>query len=241
MTKIKNIAGIWDKESESYSFKKNLQPDYLSNYYHIENCLGNLKGMKILEVGSGTGQVSAYLASKGASIHLVDISKKSLDFSKKYFKSLKLPVSLYNQDAFDMKFTSKSFDFVWNGGVIEHFNDEEKIIMIGKMWKLVKPGGKLLITTPNSLDIPFMFAKKILELRKKWTFGFENNISIKKMVNLAKIAGVSNIDIYAYNPVVGFWFFPYGREITNILKLNTLKNHIKRTPLGHVIIMCARK
>jgi len=75
-----------------------------------------------------------------------------------------LPVKLHNKSAFTMKFPSESFDYVWNGGVIEHFNDKEKILMIRKMWNLVKPGGKLLISFPNAHDFPFILAKKILEL-----------------------------------------------------------------------------
>ena len=163
MTKILNLIKTWDKESESYLFEKKMQVDYLANYYHLENCLGNLNKKTILEVGSGSGQTSAYLATHGGIIHLVDISSKSLNFSKKYFDSLKLPVNIYNQNAFNMKFPNKSFDYVWNGGVLEHYNDAEKVELIKKMWKLVKPGGKILITTPNLYDIPFIVAKKILE------------------------------------------------------------------------------
>jgi len=238
---IKNITGIWNKEAKNYRFDNMSQVDYLVNSQHLVDCLGPLKGKRILEVGSGSGQLSAYLASKGGIIHLVDISKKALKFSKKYFASKGLPVKLYNQDAFAMKFPSESFDCVWNGGVIEHFNDKEKILMIRKMWNLVKPGGKLLITVPNAHDIPFILAKKILEFRKKWSFGFEDDLTIKRVKNLAKEAGIKKFSIYAYNPIVGFWFFPYGREASNTLGLNTFGWHKLRTPFGHIIIFCANK
>lgn len=61
------------------------------------------------------------------------------------------------------------------------------------------------------------------------------------MKKLAKFANIKTFSIYAYNPVVGFWFFPYGREIMDFLGLNTLKAHKSRTPFGHVIILCAKK
>jgi 2-polyprenyl-3-methyl-5-hydroxy-6-metoxy-1,4-benzoquinol methylase len=235
------LAKIWNRESESYKFSNDKQPDYLADYYHIEYCLGDIKNKKILEVGSGSGQTSAYLASKGAIVHLVDISKKALEFSERYFKSRKLPVKLYLQDAFDMKFPDESFDYVWNGGVIEHFTDDEKIILIKKMWELVKPGGKLYISVPNANDVPFMIAKKILQIRSKWAFGDEDDLTINRMKKLAVKVGVNKFSIYAYNPIVGFWFFPYGREMTNFLKLNAAKHHQERTPFGHVIVLCAQK
>lgn len=241
MINIARLARTWNKEARGYRFESDSEVDYLANFYHLVHCLGNPKGRKILEVGSGTGQGSAYLASRGGVIYLLDISKKSLEFSRKYFAYKKLPVRLYQQNAFSMKFPAESFDYVWNGGVIEHFNDKEKILMLKKMWKLVKPGGKLLVTVPNAHDIPFMVAKKILEIRKKWAFGTEDDLTIKRMRNLAKLVGIRNFLVYAYNPIVGFWFFPYGREISNVLGLNTLKNHKSKSPFGHVIIFCARK
>lgn len=241
MASRNQLTETWDIEAGSYRFENESNVDYLAAFYHLFRCFGDVKGKKILEVGSGSGQVSAMLASKGGIMHLVDISKKSLEYSKKYFASKKLPVKLYNQDAFKIKFPPESFDYVWNGGVIEHFNDREKILLLKKMWKLVKPGGKLFVTVPNAHDFPFMIAKKILEIRKKWSFGIEDDITIKRVGDLAKHAGIKTFSIYAYNPIVGFWFFPYGREVTNFLGLNNLGTHKSRTPFGHVIVFCARK
>lgn len=232
---------IWDDESRSYNFEKASQVDYLANYFHLSQNVGNIKGAKILEVGSGSGQMSAYLASKGAEVHLVDISKKSLEFSRRYFASNNLSVRLYKQNAFGMKFPLQSFDCVWNGGVVEHFNDKEKILMIKKMWELVKPNGKLVIMVPNAHDFPFMLAKKILQLRKKWAFGKEDDLTKGRIENLANQAGIYSSSIYSYNPIVGFWFFPYGREVANLLGLNNLKFHKAISPFGHVIVFSAKK
>ncbi|MFA5300777.1 MAG: class I SAM-dependent methyltransferase [Lutibacter sp.] len=241
MANIRKLVSTWNREARSYRFDKDSQVDYLANFYHLVHNFVNLKGKKILEVGSGTGQESAYLASMGGIIHLVDISSTSLKFSEKYFASKNLSVKLYHQNAFTMKFPAESFDYVWNGGVIEHFNDKDKVLILKKMWKLVKPGGKLLITVPNALDFPFMMAKKILELRKKWSFGDEDDLTIQRMKKLAKFAEIKTFSIYAYNPIVGFWFFPYGREIMDFLGLNTLRIHKTKTPFGHVIMFCAKK
>lgn len=241
MINIKKLAKTWNKEAKSYRFENDSQVDYLAYFHHLVRCFGNPQKKSFLEVGSGTGQGSAYLASKEGIVHLVDISTESLEFSQKYFASKNLPVRLYRQNAFAMKFPAESFDCVWNSGVIEHFNDKEKISMIKKMWKLVKPGGKLLITVPNANDFSFVIAKKILMLRKRWPFGPEDDLTMKRLKDLAKLAGIKKFYIYAYNPIVGFWFFPYGHEITNILKLNTLKIHEKRTPFGHVIVFFAKK
>lgn len=241
MRKINKLIETWDKEAGSYSFGRDEQVDYLADCYHVSKCFGNIKEKSFLEVGCGSGQVSAFLALKGGIINLLDISKKSLEFARNYFEARRIPVKLYNQDAFNMKFLPGSFDYVWNSGVIEHFDDNDKVLMLRNMWKLVKPGGKLLVAAPSAHDFPFMIAKKILQIRKKWAFGFEDDLTIKRLKGLATRAGIKDFSVYAYNPVVGFWFFPYGREITNTLNLNQLRFHKQKTPFGHVVVICAKK
>lgn len=241
MQDIKKIEKIWSKEAEQYKGSLDSQPDYIANYFHLRKNLNSLKNKEVLEVGSGTGMMSAYLGKLGANIHLVDVSKTALRFAKDYYRKQNIPVKLYNVDAFKMPFRSCSFDYVWNGGVVEHFNDEMKILMLKKMWKLVKPGGKLLVCVPNAADIPFMIAKKILEIRKKWAFGVEDDLTTRRMKNLVKRAGINSYNIYAYNPIVGYWFFPYGREIMDKLGLNSFKNHARKSLFGHVILLSATK
>lgn len=241
MNNVNQLIKTWNKEAKSYIFERDKQVDFLADCYHAIKCLGKVKGKELLEVGSGSGQVSAYLATKGGKISLLDISTSSLEFSRRYFDAKKIPLKIYKQNAFRMKFRNNSFDCVWNSGVIEHFSDDKKVEMIIKMWKLVKPGGRLLISAPSAHDYMFMIAKKILQLRRKWAFGFEDDLTTNRLKKLAKQAGLKSFKTYSYNPVVGIWFFPYGREITNILGLNKFKFHKKFSPFGHVVVLCARK
>jgi len=239
------LLQVWNKESESYRDDAVGSPDYLAHFEIVretlESGLGQLSGKTLLDVGSGTGITSAYLASLGMKVTLLDISKKALNFSRQYFKRNKLPVTIVQENAFSMKFAPASFDVVWNGGVIEHFDDTEKAEMIQKMWKLVKPGGMLLISAPNARDYPFMLAKKILELRKKWAFGWEDDLTKERLMELAIQANVKSSHIFSYNPVVGWWFFPYGKEITNLLQLNFKNLHKLKSPWGHNLVFSAKK
>lgn len=237
----KELSETWDKEAENYSSQAEKDPDYIAYFETIKAQIGNPAGKKVIDVGSGTGMASAYLAEKGAKVYLVDISETALNFGKKYFANKGLKVRCYKQNAFKMKFAPESFDVVWNGGVIEHFNDEEKIKMMKAMWKLVKPGGKLIITAPNAWDLPFMAAKQILLWRKKWAFGREDDLTIERFKELANKAGIRNYFVFAYNPVVGWWFFPYGREITSMLGLNKTSLHKMKLSAGHNIVFVATK
>lgn len=237
----KQLIDTWSREANNYRAEADKSPDYLAHFQTVEEVLGDVRGKKIVDVGSGTGITSGYLASRKAKVHLVDISQTALDFAAKYFKQRKLSVVIHKMDAFKMTFPANSFDVAWNGGVIEHFNDEDKIKMLRAMWKIVRPGGKLLITVPNARDLPFMAAKHLLIWRKKWAFGEEDDLTAVRLRKLAEAAGIKKYTIYAYNPIVGWWFFPYGKEITNLLGLNKVKWHKLRWFMGHNLVFKAIK
>ncbi len=130
---------------------------------------------------------------------------------------------------------------VWNGGVIEHFTDEGKITLIREMYRVVKPGGLLLIIVPNAHDWPFRLGKWIAERRGKWIFGFEDDLHAARFRKLALAAGLGEVQFTAFNPIVGWWFLPYGRKLMDLLRLNTVAWHSKKNRFGHALAMTARK
>jgi 2-polyprenyl-3-methyl-5-hydroxy-6-metoxy-1,4-benzoquinol methylase len=238
---VSELDAIWSREAESYQAVAAKSPDYLAHFEVVAEALKPVRGKKILDVGSGTAITSGYLAGMGGRMYLVDISQKALEFGKKYFRAKKLAGKFFKQDAFEMKFAKESFDGVWNGGVIEHFDDNKKIEMMKIMWNLVKPGGVLLITCPNYLDLPFMLAKQILIWRNKWTFGWEDDLTHSRLAELAIKSGITTFEIFAYNPIVGWWFFPFGKEMTQKLGLNTKHLHKAKSVFGHNLVFRAIK
>jgi 2-polyprenyl-3-methyl-5-hydroxy-6-metoxy-1,4-benzoquinol methylase len=238
---MKKVAATWDEESDGYLFEKEDWPDYQAHFQTTLKSMGQVKNKKILNVGSGTGLADAYLAQNGAKVTLLDISEKSIKFSKKYFKHKGLKADFVIGDAFKMPFASEEFDIVWNSGVIEHFSDHEKIIMVSEMWKRVKRGGKLIIHAPNVFDLPFQIATLILKMRRKWAFGREDHMTTGGLIKIFNKAGVKVSNIFTYNSIVGWWFFPFGREITTKLGLNTTKIHMLKSPFGHIIEISAVK
>ena len=242
----KQLEKVWSKQAETYQKFYDKNPDYLAYFVAIEQTItsvaGDMTDKKILDVGCGTAITSAYLAKKGAKLSLVDISNVALRFAKKYFAFNKLSAKFFCQSAFKMSFAKESFDVVWNGGVIEHFTDKNKIKIIKKMWQLVKPGGMMLISVPNIFDIPFMLAKQLLIMRGKWGFGEEDNMSANRIKKLFFQAGINDsVQTFCYNPIVGWWFFPYGKELTGWLGLNKLSWHQRKCWFGHNVIAWAVK
>ena len=88
---------------------------------------------------------------------------------------------------------------------------------------------------------PFRLGKWIAERRGKWIFGFEDDLAEGRFRRLAASAGIQGAAFQAHNPIVGWWFLPYGRRITGLLGLNTPRWHAKRSRFGHALAMSARK
>jgi len=236
-----DLVQVWDRVAETYGGIDLSAPDYRAYQGHLLERIGPPRGLSTCEVGAGSGTTSAILASLGAGVTLVDLSPKALDTAREHFATLGLPVQLCLQDGLHMGFRDGSFDVVWNGGVIEHFSDEGKINLIREMWRVVKPGGLLIIAVPNAKDVPFMLGKKLAQLRGKWIFGYEDDLDESRFRHLATAAGIRDLEFVTHNPIVGWWFLPFGRSLTRALGLDTEAWHSKRSRGGHVLTLVARK
>lgn len=236
-----DLVDVWDQVSERYGRIDLSAPDHQAFLHQFLERTGPPAGRSFCEVGSGSGTTSGELARRGGRITLVDISPKSLAFARSHFEDRKLPAHYALQDGLRLGFRDGSFDVVWNGGVIEHFTDEGKIALIREMYRVVKPGGLLLIIVPNAHDWPFRLGKWIAERRGKWIFGFEDDLSAGRFRKLAAGAGLTRVELSAFNPIVGWWFLPYGRRLMDLLGLNTTAWHRKRSRFGHALALVARK
>ena len=100
-----------------------------------------LKGQKILEVGSGAGRFTQILLDYGAEVHSVDYSNAvdaNLDNNGPNDK-----LYIYQADIYKLPFKEKLFDKVFCFGVLQHTPDVKASFM--DLTKFVKPGGKIAV------------------------------------------------------------------------------------------------
>jgi len=103
------------------------------------------KGMKVLDVGCGTGNFSIKLAEKGCQVVGIDISEKMLDIARKKSRAKNLNISFYNMNVYNLSFPDESFNGVFSMAALEFMHEPRKAF--NEMMRVLKPGGQLLIGT----------------------------------------------------------------------------------------------
>jgi ubiquinone/menaquinone biosynthesis C-methylase UbiE len=239
-----DVKDTWDKVAENYEKEDYWRlPENHAVILKLLQYVGNPKNKSIIEVGCGSGFVSLALAERGAEISLLDISQVALDKAIGNFVECKLkkPKS-YHEDALKSSVPSNSFDLVWNGGVIEHFSDQGKMKLIQEMMRMAKPGGFIVIMVPNRWCVQFQLMQKWMKLRKKWIFGFEDDMSPNKLKKMCKKMDIKKYDSYAFNPIQGWYWVPLiGIIFFKLLGGNNIKNHCKESRVGFVSVLVIKK
>lgn len=158
--------------------------DYLSRkeamYYAVKEILHNYtKEIKILEVGSGLGYLTFAIANEGYNIRGLDISSDAVSEARKQFGDY-----FICEDVF--KYAEENtalFDLVILTEVIEHV--AEPINFCKELTKLLKAGGKIIVSTPNKSahSLKEYWYTELPPVHLTW-FSEESFIEISKQLNL---------------------------------------------------------
>jgi len=99
--------------------------------------------VRILEIGAGLGYLTYALKKAGYDCFGIDVSLRAVEAARRDFGDL-----FFHMDIMEMPIDDGGgFDFVIATELIEHIVDPK--MFLGKAQKLLRPGGRLILTTPN--------------------------------------------------------------------------------------------
>ncbi len=115
----------------------------------LNNYLENVEHKNCLEIGSFPGSYIPAIGRKGYQLHGIDFNKRNADELPKWLSSLGLQAGeFWSGDFFEfIKDHTNRYDLVCSFGFIEHFENYREVIQ--SHVNLLKPAGKIIITTPN--------------------------------------------------------------------------------------------
>ena len=169
-----------------------------------------LDGLKVLEVGAGTGRDCDVLAELGSWTCALDYSEESLALMSGTFKN---PVEIVCGDALALPFASNSFDVVFHQGLLEHFRNPGDLI--DENLRVLKPGGVLLVDVPQRYHY-YTVAKHALILIGKWFAGWETEFSVRQLRALVEQRGFQVVGIYGHNPSPPIWYRGLRRALLKV-------------------------
>ena len=117
------------------------------------------KNRTLLEVGCGNSSWLPYFAKEfGMKISGIDYSEVGCDQTKKIFERDKVEGTVYLGDFFNPPSDiPHDFDFVYSGGVVEHF--EDTVAAVRAFSTYLKKGGVMITTLPNMTGLQAWFQK----------------------------------------------------------------------------------
>jgi ubiquinone/menaquinone biosynthesis C-methylase UbiE len=164
-----------------------------------------LKGKQLLDAGCGTGWFSAEAVKRGAKVTSMDLGKRLLrEVAKKTHSKLVVGSVLA------IPFIANTFDYIISSEVIEHVTDSA--LALEEFYRVLKPGGKLVLTTPNKLWYFSLLFASFFQLRpyqglENWHYFGQlrrmlknTGFSIEKMTGIHALPFVFPI----FNPVLDF-------------------------------------
>ena len=104
------------------------------------------EGKTVLDWGCNTGYGTELLCKSAQHVAALDVSADAVEAARDRLSPHSVDVRLY--DGTRCSFESDSFDLVTSFKVLEHVADYD--MYLGEITRVLKPGGTLLITTPNA-------------------------------------------------------------------------------------------
>lgn len=171
-------------------------------------------GEKVLEIGSGTGEISLHLAKAGRIVTALDISAESLEFIRRCAAELEVEIGTVQADATQpLPFMDDEFDCVWSSGLLEHFTADERRSMLREQRRITR--NKVIAMVPNAACVAYRAGKKYQEERGIWKYGLE--IPILSLREDFEAAGLHVVSEYSVGARHALKFLPANHPLRKAL------------------------
>jgi 2-polyprenyl-3-methyl-5-hydroxy-6-metoxy-1,4-benzoquinol methylase len=194
----------------------------------------------VLDIGSGHGIVSEFLARHGINVTAMDTSDRFLEEFRERVAGMDLPLTITHGDAYDIPTADASFDKVVARMFLPHFPNWSLILK--ELARVTVPGGLIMIHFPsreNGLtgarlgDKDCRFATDP-DTEDPWTFYAETDerelLDVSRKLNLRIVSRVP-ICFFADNRIIGHQigqehFDRYQSELAERLKDPAVKDFV---------------
>ena len=148
---------LFDQKAATWSRKYGPQGALRPRLHAFEKQLSELlkPPAAVLDFGCGTGDIARHLSACGYALSACDISHEMIAWAAKINPKASVTWELLQAGWQELPFAVNTFDAITASSVFEYLANIE--IAFAALWRVLKPGGFLIATVPNSQH----FARKL--------------------------------------------------------------------------------
>ena len=211
VAKFEALASRWWDPNSEFKPLHAINPLRLN---YIDQRAG-LAGKKVLDVGCGGGILSESMARRGAEVTGIDMGEAPLNVAKLHCLESGVKVDYRRMTAEELAEEEPgTYDVVTCLEMLEHVPEPASVIKA--LYKLVKPGGQVFMSTINRNPKAWLFAiagaEYILKMLPKGTHDFDKFIRPSELSRWLRDSGLDlqNLTGMTYNPLTGH--YKLGRD-----------------------------
>jgi len=228
----------YDVDGEQYTYKRD---DPYSSHSQIIEWIEQERPSEVLEVGTATGYLSAEMAKRGCVVTGIEQDPEMAKLAEQHCHKL------ITGDVEHLDFSKLGqFDAIVLGDVVEHLRHPQQFLE--QVVKLLKPGGKILMSLPNVANI-WVRLNLLLGRFNYSRVGIldETHLRFFTLESSKKIARDSGLDVIrtSVTPIPLPLILPAtsrGRALSFLHALNWGVTRLRKTLFGYqFILVCQPK
>jgi SAM-dependent methyltransferase len=204
-------------------------------------------GLTVLEVGAGASHTLAALSGRiKCRAYGLEPDDSGIQKTIQMSALENASVEMVKGNGFTLPFDDETFDVVYSLGLIEHFESEASVSLLREHSRVCKPEGRVIVSVPNSLNLPHTIRK--MYLGDRYEFAPERSYSPSGLKRAMKRAGISVIDVDGVEPLWGLAMSGFGWKICRALDITGIAKRLKdirsswvRSRIGYMTYAVGRK
>jgi ubiquinone biosynthesis O-methyltransferase len=203
-----------------------------ARYDIVLNIIREEKPSKILDVGCGDGALTYLMSMDGPKVVGIDTSPLAISYARQMTRSLNSQLEFVVGSALQIPFGDAAFDIVTAIDIIEHMDKPDD--MIKECRRAVKPGGLVVLSTPQRLTETPIDPLHIKEFYANELVNFLSEY-------------LTEVEVMESHPVIVaelFWRLRSRKLIryaVNFMSIYLSKNPFKSNSFGKFYVMLAAK
>jgi SAM-dependent methyltransferase len=142
--------------------------------------LGDLEGLRLLELGCGRGEFAAFLASRGARVVGLDLSRDLTAASRELADVHGVACQFLQADMVRLPFGDGVFDAAVGVAVLHHLSEPDARRAIEEAIRVVHAGGKVLFCEPVENSRLFDLCQNLIPVGRRGNPSYRPSILSRK-------------------------------------------------------------